>query len=608
MSLNQKLSEAQKAQPGFQALGFKKRAKLLKKAGFALLKRFSESAELCELEAYKPYPEILLSEAIGPLQYIKDWIKVAKPFLKPQPVPIPAMAFPRKKATRTQVPRGVVGIITPFNYPFGNFFKPVFAALLCGNSVIIKPSEHTPKTADWFVNIMNQFLPEGVLQLHHGAGEAGEELILSGIDAVTFTGSFQTGQKVAQLAAGQMIPCSFELGGKDAALVLSDCDLDRTSAGILHWAFHNAGQSCGAIDRVYVESEIADNLVLKLSKAGAQLGGMVNRVVPLKHNQVLQELLQDAIQKGAVLTTPTDAPVAILDHCNHSMRIMKEPTFGPLLPIMRVENAEEAMQWVNDSDYGLCGSVWSEDIKRATKLAESFQVGTAYVNNHSFTGAIPAAPWTGVKQSGYGIANSEFSLAHYTRPFTVVIDRKRSADAWWFPMNRVAAKLGECLAKAQLGNIKAALQIPFLISKRQKQVLDFIRTPKSLFGFEARWGQAIMESLVIDPNNSKLQAVENQQAEEFMHDLYFHIPQPGKIGLRAAIWMIGLAPIWKRKALRSIAGIKPELRLKILEEIYESPSYIQRQLAMLMKLNGSFLHTSTTRFHQALKDASRPSA
>ncbi len=591
MTLQHKLSEARAAQPGFEALGFKARASLLKKAGKEMLQRYREVAALLELEAHKIYPEILLSEAIGPLQYIKDWIKVAKPFLKPQRVPIPAMAFPGKKATRTQVARGVVGIITPFNYPFGNFFKPVFAALLSGNSVIIKPSEYTPKTADWFVEIMNRYLPAGVLQLHHGAGEAGAELILSGIDAVTFTGSYATGQKVAKLAAERMIPCSFELGGKDAALVLADCDLDRTVAGILHWAFHNAGQSCGAIDRVYVEEAIADQFVERLAAAASKLDGMIGPVVPPHHPQFLQALITDALDKGAALPLSTEwggVRGGVLDHCNHAMRIMREPTFGPLLPIMRVKSGEDAIAFVNDSDYGLCGSVWSKDITRATQLAKQFHVGTAYVNNHSFTGAIPAAPWTGVKHTGYGIANSEFSLAHYTRPFTVVIDRKKSPDAWWFPLNSIATKLGECLAKAQLGDLTAAIQIPWLIFKRQRQVLDFVRQKKKLFDFETRWGQVIMESLVWRDAS----AVESQN---FVRQVYTDLPSFSAFGMRAAIWLLALAPIWKFKAFKTIDQLGEDMRTNLLSDLYKSKTYLVRQLTMLMKLHGANLHAATTK-------------
>lgn len=580
MTLPQKLSKARLAQPAFEALGFKIRAQLLKKAGREMLKRREEVIALLHQEAFKIYPEILLSEAIGPLQYIKDWIGVAKPFLKPRKVAISALAFPGKKATLRMIPRGVVGIITPFNYPLGNFFKPVFAALLSGNSVMIKPSEYTPKTADWFVDIMNEFLPEGVLALHHGAGEAGAELILSGVDAVTFTGSFRTGQQVALLCAQKMIPCSFELGGKDAAVVLADCDLDRTVAGILHWAFHNAGQSCGAVDRVYVEESIADLFVERLSLAASKLEGMVSRVVPPKHPQFLDELVADALTKGAV-------PLAdhkILDHCTHNMRIMREPTFGPVLPIMRVRDAEQALTLVNNSDYGLNASIWSRDIQKATQIAQQFQVGTSYVNNHSFTGAIPAAPWTGVKQSGYGIANSEFSLAHYTRPHTLVIDRKKSGDAWWFPLNTLAGKLGECLAKAQLGDIRAAIQIPFLIAKRQKQVLEFVRPKKTLFDFEARWGEAAMGALYVTPD----------LGHDFMQDLHQHMSFPGNIGMRIFLWLIGLSPIWKFKAFKTLTGLEPTKRLELLTSLYKSNLYLERQMVLLMKMNGAFHHAKTS--------------
>lgn len=580
MTLQLKLSKARFVQPAFDSLGFYARARLLKKAGLEMLRRREEVVSLLHEEAHKIYPEILLSEAIGPLQFIKDWIKVAQPFLKPRKVSISPLAFPGKKAWTTMVPRGVVGIITPFNYPLGNFFKPVFAALLSGNSVIIKPSEYTPKTADWFMGIMNEFLPEGVLTIHHGAGQAGEELILSGVDAITFTGSFFTGQKVALLCAQKMIPCSFELGGKDAAVVLADCDLDRTVAGVLHWAFHNAGQSCGAIDRVYVEDEIADLFVERLTAAASKLDHMIAPVVPPKHPKFINELVKDACSKGATAL----ANSKIIDHCNHTMRIMREPTFGPVLPIMRVRDSKEALCLVNESDYGLNASIWSRDIKNATQIAKQFQVGTSYVNNHSFTGAIPAAPWTGVKQSGYGIANSEFSLAHYTRPHTLVIDRKKSGDAWWFPMNMLAARLGECLAKAQLGDLKAAIQIPFLIAKRQKQVLKFVKPRKTLFDFEVRWGETAMASLFDAKCNGT----------EFMQDLHQTMPFPANTGLRIGLWLLGLSPIWKFKAFKTLSQIDAGQRLDILQSLYKSNSYFERQLALLMKMNAAFLHAKTS--------------
>lgn len=580
MKLQQQLSEARRAQPAFQQLGFNARAALLKQAGLQMLRQREEVVALLHEEAHKLYPEILLSEAIGPLQFIKDWIKVARPFLKPKKVAISPLAFPGKKAIRTMVARGVVGIITPFNYPFGNFFKPVFAALLSGNSVILKPSEYTPKTADWFVHIMNQFLPAGVLSLYHGNGQAGEELILSGIDALTFTGSFKTGQKVALLCAQQMIPCSFELGGKDAAVVIADCNLDRTVAGILHWAFHNAGQSCGAVDRVYVEESIADQFVERLAKAAAKLDPMLAPVVPPLHPKYVQELVLDALSKGAKAL----AGAKVIDHCSHEMRIMREPTFGPVVPIMRVRTAEEALALVNDCDYGLNASIWSQNISKATHIAERFQVGTSYINNHSFTGAIPAAPWTGTKQSGHGIANSEFSLAHYTRPHTLVTDRKKSPDAWWFPLNTLAARLGECLALAQLGDIQAAVRIPFLIAKRQKEVLKFVAAPKKLFDFEIRWGEAAMGTLFDT----------QEPAHDFVEDLHENMPFPANAGLRAGLWLLGLSPIWKFKAFNTLSGVAPQTRFEILENLYKSNSYLQRQLALLMKMNAAFLHARTS--------------
>jgi delta 1-pyrroline-5-carboxylate dehydrogenase len=195
----------------------------------------------------------------------------------------------------------------------------------------------------------------------------------------------------------------------------------------------------------------------------------------------------DALAKGAVLVCGghrtgqgTWFEPTVLDRCTEDMLVMREPTFGPVIPVRRVANAEAAVHATNASSYGLTASVWSQDIPRAEAYARRLQVGTAYVNNHSFTGAMPAAPWTGVKSSGTGVASGEFALNHYTRPRSIVIDRNAGADAWWFPMDARLEELGNRLSDALLGHGLAALKVPVLLWRRQRTVLDFVRTtPRS---------------------------------------------------------------------------------------------------------------------------------
>ncbi len=645
-----KVRNARLAQPLWAQMTFDERAKCLKLAGKAMLIRRQEVMQLIHEEAGKTPSEMLLSEVVGPLQYIKDWIKVARPWLKPRKLAINPLAFPKKKGVIEMLPRGVVGVIAPWNYPLGNFFKPVFAALLCGNSVVVKPSEYAPRTGEWFVSVLNEFLPQGVLSIVQGDRSGGIALIEAGIDAVTFTGSSASGVAVAQLAAQKLIPCSVELGGKDAAIVLSDCNLDRTVAGIMHWGLHNAGQACGDIERVFVEESIADLFIEKLVSAVRKLRTQsgegeaakaldqvdVGPAVTPAQLQLISDHVAEAVAQGAKILCggkkvgrglwfePT-----VLDYCTPRMRIMQEPTFGPVIPLCRVKDAEEALNLANQNDYGLNGSVWSEDESRAIQIAARLNVGTAFVNNHAFTGALPSAPWTGVKKSGYGIANSEFALAHYTRPRTLVVDRKKTADGWWLPMNSMAEEMGHCLAEAQLGNLGAAIKIPFLMFRREKTALEFVQQQKktsehpqvkgafhqakfswsnfflkgleklhpSLFDFELEWGFAAVNAIFAGADRA-LKAQPKEEAKKFFQDFYQSMPFPAFLSIRLAFWAAGLAPFLIHKKWRRFERLPLEERIALMDAFSKSDSYVLRQMILVLKMNGSFFYSSTTRFHQ----------
>lgn len=482
------ITRARAAQPAWQALGFEGRAKLVRLAARRLLEKRNEIVALGQEELGKYPAEMLMTEAVGPLEFAAAWIKQARSALRRKTVPVSSLAFPGKSAKVELVPRGVLGIIAPWNFPLANFFKGVFPGLLSGNAVVVKPSELTPKSGQWFVDVMNEVLPAHVLQAVQGDGEVGRALTTGGIDSLIFTGSVSTGRKVAQLAAEKLIPVSLELGGKDPAIVLADCAFDRTVAGVMQWSLANAGQSCSAIERVYVVDAIADRFVEAMGSAVSRLrsepGAEVD-VMPvqnLKQLELVTAQVNDAVAKGAVVRTggkplghgfwfqPT-----VLDRCTHEMRIMTEETFGPVVCIARVKDEGEAVRLANDSTFGLNASVWSQNLAHAEQVARRLEAGVVLVNNHSITGAWPQAAWTGVKNTGYGVAGSEYALHTFTRPMTVVIDKNSAPDPWWLPVDATLLEIANRLGEVQLGALLRAAALPFLMRQRAKTILAFAR-------------------------------------------------------------------------------------------------------------------------------------
>jgi acyl-CoA reductase-like NAD-dependent aldehyde dehydrogenase len=330
--------------------------------------------------------------------------------------------------------------------------------LLAGNAVVFKPSEVSPRAGKLVVDLFEGLLPKGVLGLVQGGADAGSALCEADVDLVVFTGSVRAGRKVAHACAERLVPCSLELGGKDAAIVLADANLERAAQGIVWGAMSNAGQNCAAIERVYVEKTVADKLATRITEITKSLR-FRDDIGPLAteaQRAVVVAHVEDAKKtEGSTVLTGGDkleegfgyAPTVIRVGTDDTS-LMRDETFGPVIPIRVVDGENDAVERANDSKYGLTASVWTKDIERGRRIADRLRAGVVTINNHAFTGALPQAPWSGYGETGYGITNSPLALDALTRPRFLLVDRSRGArELWWYPYTPALRVIATSFAK-----------------------------------------------------------------------------------------------------------------------------------------------------------------
>ena len=357
------VARARAAQPAWAAAGFDERAKVMRRALKILLRRQEELIDVLVRETGRSRVETIILEIFPACDTLSYHAKHAKRILADHRAPLHLLRT--KKLVVTYRPLGVVGIITPWNGPFILSLNPSVQALMAGNAVVLKPSEVTPFAGRLVAELFREAgLPEGVLTLVEGDGETGAALVDAGVDKISFTGSVRTGRKVGEACGRNLIPCTLELGGKDPMIVCADADIERAAGGALFGAFFNAGQYCCATERVYVVESVADALTARIvEKTRALRQGKegefdVGPMIWPRQIEVIERHMADARAKGAKVLTGGRRNTAlgdlfyeptVLTDVTHDMLIMQEETFGPILPIVRVRDEEEAIRLANDS-------------------------------------------------------------------------------------------------------------------------------------------------------------------------------------------------------------------------------------------------------------------
>lgn len=429
------INTAKKSQKKWNNVPISKRGEIMYKAAELLLENIEELSEIMMMEIAKDRKSCR-SEISRTADFVKFTADTAKNLSGDS---IPGDSFPGFKNNKISIvkrePLGVVLAISPFNYPINLAASKIAPALMVGNSVVLKPSTQGSLSGLYLARIFEEAgVPKGVLNTVTGKGsEIGDYITTHrGINFINFTGSTKIGERISR--GSSMVPILMELGGKDAAIVLADADLDLAASNIVAGAYSYSGQRCTAVKRVLVVDEVADILVEKIKrnieklKVGNPLNGDAE-VVPLinlKAANVVTDLIEDAKEKGADLIIGGQREgnliyPTLLDNVTTDMKIAWIEPFGPVLPVIRVKDKDEAVEIANASEYGLQSSVFTQNINDAFYVAEKLEVGTVQVNNKTERGP-DHFPFLGVKSSGMGTQGIRYSIESMSRPKITVVN------------------------------------------------------------------------------------------------------------------------------------------------------------------------------------------
>jgi acyl-CoA reductase-like NAD-dependent aldehyde dehydrogenase len=471
--VNAAVARAREAFPAWRALSLKERLRRLEKVREVIAEEGEYIARRISEDTGKPLVDSLMTELITIPVFIDYYIKTAPKVLGRHKVKTPIL-FPGKSSYIEHFPMGVVAVISPWNFPFQLSVIPIISALIPGNTVVLKPSEVTPITGEVIAEVFERAgLPDGVVEVVHGDGSTGAALTEADVDKIFFTGSVATGRKVMAAAAKKPIPVELELGGKDAFIVCHDANLERAAKAAAWGGLINCGQMCTSVERVMVVESVYDEFMAKLEHAvkkvkvgtpdeEADMGPMT-----FPHQiKIVERHVEDAREKGATIVTGgkridrkgTWYEPTLLTDVTPDMEIYVEETFGPVIPVVKVKDEEEAIRLANDHQYGLNGSVWSQDTKRAIELASRMECGQVTVNDVVLSVGNPVLPFGGVKASGIGRYHGPEGLLSFTHQKAIMVDKGwGNKEPFWFPYGGKYDEMVSAFKSLLGGNLPKAL-------------------------------------------------------------------------------------------------------------------------------------------------------
>ncbi len=464
------VDDVARIQPAWAELGLADRARYMRRAADALLDDIDEIAELLTNEQGKPRTESYTMELLPTVDALHWCAKAGPKILANEKVRMSQAFLLTKRGYFSYEPIGVVGVIAPWNYPWSIPFGEVAIALMAGNGVVLKPASLTPLLGEAIRRVFEKGgLPEGLIRVVHGGGAVGDALARSSVGKVFFTGSVDVGRKVGEVCSQQLKGSVLELGGKDPMIVCADADLDNAISGAVWGGFANAGQTCSGIERVYVVRDVADRFIEGVAKEAQKLrlGDPLQwetEIGPMTSEdqyEIVRELIDDAVASGANLLCGGATEVAglpgkfvaptVLSGVTHEMRIMKEEIFGPVLPIVVVEDEQQAIELANDSEFGLGASVWTKDRQKGARMARRIESGMVWVNDHSFSHGACQCAWGGVKDSGVGRSHSKFGFYECVNVKMNTWEPGLARDFWWHPYDQTLGDAVRASAKILYG-------------------------------------------------------------------------------------------------------------------------------------------------------------
>lgn len=458
-SIPQIFAQARQAQAVWAEKSFKERARHLRLMREYIIEHADDLAKIVAISNGKTWFDAMVTEVL-PCTLACNWYgSNAARVLKSEKREMSSVIWFGKRSEVIHEPLGVVGIISPWNYPLSIPFGEIVMGLMAGNAIVLKVAAATPMVGKAIEQIMEAGkLPDGLFHHVVGAGaDVSSAFFENGVDKLFFTGSVPAGKDLMAQAAKTLTPISLELGGKDPMIVLEDADLERAANGAAWAGYQNSGQSCGGVERIYVHESVYERFVellaartrsLRQGVPDAQCTVDIGAMTTAKQRRVVEKQVDDALAQGAKIVTQARLqpglqgefyPATLMTHVNHDMALMREETFGPVLPVMSFKTEDEAIALANDCTMALTASIWSRNTDRAKALARKVRGGVVAINDHLYTHGMSDLPWGGPGESGIGRTHGPEGLKEMTKPKVINWDFLRARNnLWWYPQDRQA--------------------------------------------------------------------------------------------------------------------------------------------------------------------------